>query len=228
MLVFFSGNSKQKAEESSVMKIIDMKFETFLSELFAGRLGRANRKRRPRGSRVWGEHGESLEERQVLSAVSGAVTADVASHQSKHEAKLEAKAEAKAAKQEPALSPVTYPVVAGAYSVTLTAVIDGETKGPYSGTLQLSQNKSHKRIRGEVSLEGFPEFRLTGKFNRDDLHAVKGVAHIPANPGGDIVFRIFAHLDITYSSDFSSFTGHAHRNFFGRDVDVTFSGVKST
>lgn len=210
------------------MKISDTGFETFLSQLFSGQIIRSPRKRKARSGRVWGEQAETLEERQVLSAVTGAGAAEVSTHAAKHAAKLEAKAEAKAAKQDPAVSPVTYPVVAGAYSVTLTAVIDGETKGPYTGTLQLSQNKSHKRIRGEVSLEGFPEFRLTGKFNRDDLHAVKGVAHIPANPGGDIVFRIFAHLDITYSADYSSFTGHAHRNFFGRDVDVTFSGTKST
>ncbi|MFO1022477.1 MAG: hypothetical protein U0903_17535 [Planctomycetales bacterium] len=200
------------------MKNITQNYAYLLSRWFDGK-----KFRKRKAHRAWGSENETLEARQVLSAVSGAVAAEVATHHARHEAKVAAKTEKHA---DPAKNAITYPNVSGAYNVTLTASINGEEKGPYSGTVQLTQNKSGRRVRGEVSLEGFPQFRIAGHFNKNDLHVVNGVAHIPANPGGDIVFRIFAHLDITFSESYSSFQGHAHKNFFGRDVDVSMTGTK--
>lgn len=201
-------------------RLIEKNYKKFLAQVFG--LRSEGQKRRARRARGWGEQSEVLEVREVLSAVSAAIAAEVATAQTKHEAK----AEAKGSKHEsPAKSTVTYPDVTGTWNLIVSAVVDGTPRGPYQGTVQVNQPPSHKRITGEVHLTGFQDFRITGKFDKDNLLHLNAKAHIPVDLGS-FNLNIGVSLGLNYSADYQSFTGQGSRSIFGHNISVTMSGAR--
>ncbi|MFO1022484.1 MAG: hypothetical protein U0903_17570 [Planctomycetales bacterium] len=198
-------------------RLIEQNYRNFLARVFGVKEG--GRKRTPRRAQGWGEQSEVLEVRKVLSALNGlegAVVAETATHHAKHTQKKLDKA---------AATPVTYPNVTGTWNVTVSAVVDGQSRGPYQGTVQVSQPPSHKRITGQVHLTGFEDFRITGKFDKNNLLHLNGKAHIPVDLGS-FNLNIGVSLGLNYAADYQSFTGQGSRSIFGHDISVTMTGNK--
>lgn len=187
----------------------------WLRQLISGQRA-VKRVARPFG--MWIDRAELLEERQVLSAVTGLeelpVGAEVAStteapgkHAGHHGKK------------------VTFPTVTGVWNLTASAVIDGDPPLVFTGTVDISQNKG--KVTGNVQLQGLPLFEIKGKLSKTNLNSLSGSTKFPVDFGNGDFHAIKGSLTLNYAQGFASFSGTVNRTIFGHTIVVTLTGNKT-
>lgn len=168
----------------------------------------------------WIDQTEQLEDRQVLSAVTGTpVPADVAS----------STGETQSAKPKHAghsKSMVEYPNVAGTWNLTASASIDGDTPEVFTGTVNITQNKG--KITGTVNLVDLPSFDIKGKLSKTSVLNFSGSTRFPVDFGDGVFHEIKGDVTINYAQGAASFSGSVNRTIFGHTLAVTLTGTKQT
>jgi hypothetical protein len=180
-------------------------------------------KRKPGSLNRWTELIESLEERQVLSAVIGSeelpVPAEVAAPLCDNSAKP-AKVDRH---QNHGKAAPEFPVVTGVWDLTVSATLNNNTQET-TGTVEISQKKG--KISGNVQLDGLPLFTIKGSLEKMSMHDLKGSTKYPIEISDGNFHSFKATLTIHFSQDLQSFTGTAHRTVFGQTFNATLTGIK--
>lgn len=202
----------------------ERKMKTWWRQLISGTT--PVRKRKPRSFDRWIDRAEQLEERQVLSAVSGLeeipLAAEVAppvaetlSAPAKHKHGHH-RAHGKAAPE--------FPVVTGNWDLTASVVLDGDPPVVFTGTVQISQNKG--KITGNVQLSGLPLFTIKGKLSKSDVTDLHGSTKFPVEISEGNFRGVKGSVDLHFNPNLQSFSGTVNRTIFGYTIDVALTGTK--
>lgn len=179
-------------------------------------------KRAERRFSRWIDQAERLEERQVLSAVTGAeelpVPAEVAS------TTIETSSASPKHGRHAAQKAVTYPTLTGVWNLNASAVIDGDPPLNFSGTVQISQN--NRKITGNVQLSGLPLFTIKGKLSNTNVFDLSGSTKFPVDFGNGDFHAIKGQLSIDFNQNLVNFTGTVQRTIFGHTINVSLTGSK--
>lgn len=174
-------------------------------------------KRAERPFSRWIDQTELLEDRQVLSAVTGTVPAEVdSSAVETQSAKPKHAGHSKAA--------VQYPNVAGTWNLTASAVIDGDEPFVFTGTVNIVQNKG--KVTGTVNLVDLPTFTIKGKLSKTNVLSLSGSTKFPVDFGDGVFREIKGDVTINYAQGVASFNGTVNRTIFGHTIVVTLTGSK--
>lgn len=198
--------------------------KTWLRQLISA--NSAIRKRQPRSFERRVDRTEQLEQRQMLSAVSGLEEAAAAAEVAPPVVEtLSAPATQKPGhRQNHGKAALTFPVVTGTWDLTASVVLDGDSPVDYTGTVQISQNKG--KITGKIQLSGLPLFTLKGKLSKSEVTDFYGSTRIPVEISEGKFLGVRGSVELHFNQNLQSFSGTVNRTIFGYTIDVALTGTK--